>query len=671
MRIPSESQPGTESEANVTHVPELDDPVTEQEVRQAVRNLKQGKASGLDGICGEFLKYSENIVAPFLAKLFNKLYDMNVFPSDWCKSVIIPLFKKGDDKLPDNYRGISLLSIVSKVFTAVLNKRLYTWAEKEEIFCKEQAGFRKGYSTIDHIFTLVTMVKKKLNNKRGGKVYVAFIDYKKAFDTVDREKLWETLQKLKTSSKMVNMLKSMYSSVQACVRWGASISDFFDCSLGVKQGCLFSPLIFSLLISEVADFVRQNGRHGIQLLPGLEEIFLLLFADDVVLVSSTPAGLQNQISNLQKASDSLGLTVNLDKTKVMIFRKGGHIASGEKWFYNGSKLEIVNSYKYLGYTLTTKLSTNSSCEEYASKAKGKILDLMKTMWSLGSLDTTVFFQLFDAQIKPMLLYASEIWGTARVSAIEAAHLFACKRLLCVSNKTPNHMAYGDTGRYPLYIESTISSLRYWLKLRKMPMTRFPKQTLTMLENDLDIHAANSTGNWAGNIKHCLESYGFQDAWTDGVANETSFLSAFKRKMVERFQEEWHTKISNSERFSTYRSFKSIHAAEKYLNDITIKKFRDTLIRLRFGINELKVNKRYGSDNVTNKNCSFCPGLLEDESHFLFHCPVYSAIRQKYIAEFTEMPRTFNQLLETPSTFVSRKVAMYTFYALKFREKLLA
>ena len=96
------------------------------------------------------------------------------------------------------------------------------------------------------------MVKKKLNNKQGGKVCVDFIDYMKAFDTVDREKLWETLQKPRT---YVNMLKSMYSSVQACVRWGGSISELFDCSLGVKQGCLFSPLIFSLLKSEVADFV--------------------------------------------------------------------------------------------------------------------------------------------------------------------------------------------------------------------------------------------------------------------------------------------------------------------------------------------------------------------------------------------------------------------------------
>ena len=82
-----------------------------------------------------------------------------------------------------------MLSIVSKVSTAILNKRLYAWAENEEKISKEQAGFCKGYSTIDHIFTLITMVKSKLDSRRGGKVYVAFIDYKKAFDTVDRDNL--------------------------------------------------------------------------------------------------------------------------------------------------------------------------------------------------------------------------------------------------------------------------------------------------------------------------------------------------------------------------------------------------------------------------------------------------------------------------------------------------
>ena len=89
----------------------------------------------------------------------------------------------------------------------------------------------------------------------------------------DRDKLWETLEKLKTSFKMINMIKAIYTSVQSCLRWGAKFSEFFPCTLGVKQGCPLSPLMFSLFISEVADFVRENGKHGIQLIPGFGEIF--------------------------------------------------------------------------------------------------------------------------------------------------------------------------------------------------------------------------------------------------------------------------------------------------------------------------------------------------------------------------------------------------------------
>ena len=181
---------------------------------------------------------------------------------------------------------------------------------------------------------------------------------------------------------------------------------------------------------------------------------------------------------------------------------------------------------------------------------------MRTLSSLGSSDTTVFFQLLDAQIKPMLLYVSEVWGTSRLANIETAHLFACQRLLSVSDKTPNHMVYGETGRYPLYIDSTISSLRYWFKLSKMPMTRFPKQALVMLKNRLDTNTTQKNKNWAGSIKDCIESYGFHDVWTNGRAeNEKAFLSAFKQRMIERFKQEWFTKkdfqlISHSNQFTS-------------------------------------------------------------------------------------------------------------------------
>jgi hypothetical protein len=455
---------------------------------------------------------------------------LGYFPASWCKSIVIPLFKKGDENLPDNYRGISLLSIVGKVFTAILNKRVYNWAEEGNKLSEEQAGFRKGYSTVDHIFTLVSIIRNRFNNARGGKVYAAFIDYRKAFDTVDREKLWHTLDKIETSTKLLNLLKPMYRSVFSCVRWNGELSAFFDCPVGVRQGCLLSPLIFSLLICEVADFVRSCGKHGLQLIPGGTELFLLLFADDIVLLSSTPTGLQNQIDNLEKASKFLGLQVNLDKTKVMVFRKGGHLSEGEKWFFEGKQIEVVNNYKYLGFLLTTKLSENSACDEYVSKAKGKVLEILKTMWALGNLNTKVFFQLFDAQVKPMLLYAAEVWGLLKPNIIETAHLFACKRLLSVSDKTPNYMVYGETGRYPLHIDATMASIRYWLKLMNMPASRIPKQAWQMALNKLDRNDNLRGINWAKNVKECLELYGFSNIWVNkGTEMETSFLKQLKQK----------------------------------------------------------------------------------------------------------------------------------------------
>ena len=179
----------TVTETHDTNIPLLDNPITEEEVKRSISGLHSGKSPGFDDIIGDFLKHSANLTTPFLTKLLNKLYDSSSYPAEWCKSIIIPIFKKGDENNPDNYRGISLLSIVSKVFTAVLNKRLYTWAESEDKISREQAGFRKNFSTVDHIFTLVSIIRKGVNGKRGGKIYVAFIDHKKAFDTVNRSHL--------------------------------------------------------------------------------------------------------------------------------------------------------------------------------------------------------------------------------------------------------------------------------------------------------------------------------------------------------------------------------------------------------------------------------------------------------------------------------------------------
>lgn len=647
------------------YVDDLDCEITEEEVRSAIRKLKCGKAPGLDEISAEFLKSAETVVLPFLTNLFNALFENGLFPEEWCRSVIIPLFKKGDVNNPDNYRGIALLSVISKVFTSILNRRLYTWAEDNQKISEEQAGFRKQYSTIDHIYTLVSMIRKCLYGRRKSKLYVIFVDYLKCFDSIDRESLWLVLQKVKTSTKMKKMIQGIYKSVQACVRWNHEVSDFFECPQGVRQGCIMSPLLFSLLINDVAEQVSNNGRHGIQFLPGLQEIFMLLFADDICLVSTTPAGLQNQINNLEKASETLKLTVNLNKTKVMIFRKGGHLSKAERWFYKGKQIEIVNSYKYLGFTLTTKLSFDTALEEFAGRAKRKVVEIMKSMWRLECFDVSLFFKLFDAQVKPMLLYASEIWGLTPFHSIESVHLFACKRLLNVSIKTPNAMVYGELGRYPLYIDSALYLLRYWFKLKNMYLVRLPKQAYVQ---DKNVNLENNKHSWSSAVKRCLDMYGFSEVWmNDGVGDVKLFLKIFKVRMIDCYKQNWSAKLFDSDRFQTYRSFKLLLQPEKYLQDLTIAKFRRAFVWFRLGVNVLNANNLHQN---CSKLCPFCE-VVEDERHFLHTCPKYDILREKYILKYSingaETPLVL--LLQSENMYVTRSVAMYIYYALKTREEL--
>ena len=171
----------------------LDEDITTLEVQDAIRALKSNKAPGPDGLCGEFYKYSDACVVNFLTKYFNKLFESGMFPLAWSESVSQPLHKKGDKNSPDNYRGISLLNVSGKLYCYVLNKRLTDWVEEHGLINVAQAAFRGNYSTIGHIFTLLALVQRQLLNH--GKLYVAFIDFKKAFDLVDRSCLWAVLRK--------------------------------------------------------------------------------------------------------------------------------------------------------------------------------------------------------------------------------------------------------------------------------------------------------------------------------------------------------------------------------------------------------------------------------------------------------------------------------------------
>ena len=190
---------------------ELNTSFSEDEVIKSVKQLKSNKAGGPDKIINEFLIHGRQILVPTICKLFNKIYDMGYFPEEWAEGYIIPLHKKGSANDVENYRGITLLSILGKLFTRVLNNRLSEWAENYYVFIEAQAGFRPGMGTTDNIFILRGLITHILN--QGSKLYCAFVDFTKTFDHVVRENLWYKLIKFGLRGKVLNIIKSMYSSV--------------------------------------------------------------------------------------------------------------------------------------------------------------------------------------------------------------------------------------------------------------------------------------------------------------------------------------------------------------------------------------------------------------------------------------------------------------------------
>ena len=259
------------------------------------------------------------------------------------------------------------------------------------------------------------------------------------------------------------------------------------------------------------------------------------------------------------------------------------------------------------------------------------MDILRALWKVGCNDIKVFLRLFDAQVQPALLYAAEIWGVHEVKAIEQIHMYACKKVLSVSQKTPNMMIYSELGRLPLHINATVRAVSYWLKLTELRETRLPKSAYeTLLSMD-----KKGISTWATAIKDILFRNGFSFVWVaQGVQNKTGFIREFKQRLVDGFSQDWHDKIYSSARFLQYSHFKHVLEFEAFLSTLTAKRYRDAIVRFRLGVNALAANKYRYSQNDQARICPLCKTAEEDEMHFVFFCPALQQIRNTYIQPYT-------------------------------------
>ena len=176
-------------------------------------------------------------IVPHLQSLFNKILESGNYPDDWCKAILCPLHKSCTTCNVGKNRGISLLSVVSKIFTKMLNERFTSWAKENNVDKEEQAGYRRNYSTIDQIFNLQSLVQKYMCKSKG-RCYVLMVDFSKTFDTVPHALLWYKLMKLGVYGRVLNVLRNMYEGLKSCVITPEGLTDYLDCARGTRQGCM-------------------------------------------------------------------------------------------------------------------------------------------------------------------------------------------------------------------------------------------------------------------------------------------------------------------------------------------------------------------------------------------------------------------------------------------------
>lgn len=644
---------------------DLDNIITISELEKAVFSQNNNKSGGIDTLTSEIFKCSFHEISQFMLKLFNKIFYTGEYPTEWGMGIIVPIHKGGDLENVKNYRGITLINIIAKIYSQVLLNRLTTWSIKHNKIVDNQFGFQKGKSTIDCIFILHSIIAKTLAKRR--KLYVAMVDFEKCFDKLERTFIFQKLIQQNVSSKFVRAIQGMYSCVKAAVRYKKQMSsDCFISNVGAKQGDPSSSLLFLFFINDIIHNINSNI-DGIVNVDDIQ-LFMILFADDAALFAETPEALQSMLNDLYSYCQTWNLKVNINKTKIIIFENGRHTT--HSFIFNNQQLEVVKSFKYLGICLFKNGHWKRTQQHIAQHSQYSLHKLFIVFNQLD-LKTQDKCKLFDSLVGSILNYGADVFGYNECKSIETIHCKFLRKILCVRLSTNLDALYGETGRYPMYIHRKIIMFKYWLKMLKLDNNCILKKTYMMLKHDADNNVTyNGKNNWASQIKNMLNQIGMSDVWLNQFTLNI-YIQPIKLRIIDMYKQSWYSKINNSSRLSSYSTHKHEFEMEKYLNVVNTNNRRISLTQFRISAHNLEIEKgRHENINRNERKCKYCTlNQIESEYHFLLVCPKYYDLRKRYFKPyFCRWPtlQKFETLMSTTNIKTLNNLANYLYYAFKER-----
>lgn len=419
-----------------------------REIEAAIRSMKSNKAPGIDRITAEMLKADTNLSAKSLHPIFTKIWENEEFPEDWLQGLLIKVPKKGDLSECDNWRGIMLLCVPVKILCKVLLNR---FEEKVDATLRNaQAGFRPGRSCIDQINTLRIIIEQI--NEFQGNLHMVFIDFKKAFDMLHHQNIWNAMERKGIPTKLINLIKAQYTNFKCRVIHKGFLSQPISCHSGVRQGCILSPLLFLMVLDEVLTDSVEGKRTGIQWsIRSNDHLEDLDFADDIGLMSQKRSDMQTKLASIQQNARKVGLEINVSKTKSMYVGK----ATAPSFSLEGNQIEKVPSFTYLGSQISPDGGCRDDIKARIRKAQCAYGQL-RNIWRSKQLSLNTKIRIFNSNVKSVLLYGCETWlvaddVTRKLQVLVNRYL---RRLLgifwpnTISNLDLHHKCHQD----PIHIE---------------------------------------------------------------------------------------------------------------------------------------------------------------------------------------------------------------------------
>lgn len=396
----------------------MNEDFTWMELNHVLHRMKSGKAPGCDGIPPEFFKLARNereatgptsTLGTLLLSLANYIWRSNRIPGMWNEAHIVSIYKKGDPQNVDNYRGISLIPVGLKMVTSIVNNRLRDHLEDRNWFIHEQAGFRHREECAGHICSLVEILRRR--EIRGDNTYVAFIDIKKAYDTVPIGAMIRKLVLLGVHGRMLRFFSALYEDPKIRVRTKEGLSELVDQHRGLRQGCNASPLLFDIFINDILDDCRQHGISITGLADDQKEVGLL-FADDLVILADSASKLSQVLTIVQAWGTKYEMKFGVPKCGIMGFGSDAmeNIRDNANlWVLDGQSIPVVMEYVYLGVPIRSPVNLDVIVSDRASKGS-RCFQSIRPVLGCNSIPIGIRIRLLKALLIPVLTYSAELWG---------------------------------------------------------------------------------------------------------------------------------------------------------------------------------------------------------------------------------------------------------------------